>query len=709
MTFSQVLFKTNTFEFKIQHLLLIGILCLAFTISFLIRAEPIKYGYQLNEFDPFFNFRATKFLLDNGLTAYQNWNDELSWYPNGRDVSASSQVILHATTAGLYSVFGGGGSLYEFTILFPIIIGSLTAIIVFALVRVLAGTSAGLFASLFFAIAPSIIVRGTAGWFKSEPLGLFYGLLGLFLFLNALHSKNSKISVFKLIGGGILLAFGLASWGGIQFLIIPLGMFFFTLPFLRNDPKFTLWAIPLFSASILITASIFERPGIQFSLGLGGISLILPSLFIIISYFIQIKSSQKNKKRNTAIFLLGIIVFSMAFLVINAESQIIPLPSFRYLNAINPFLTTSDSLVDSVSEHATNSINQSFFFLSFLMILGGIGIWIIFKNLLKNYSTSKNDLLVFMLIFGLTGVYASSSFIRLELFSSLSIIILASYALSHLTTQFFSSKTRNKKSQKIFLGTFVTIMIFFITTPMFIPGQVNWSTIGNSPPTILNGGSKYVVSTNDWIDTLSWIKNNTPKDAVIASWWDYGYWIETLGERRTFDDNATIDSIAIKNMAKIFFSTPEDAWKQLKEMDADYVLIFVSGQQLNTQNPVPLYLLDGGGEESKMPWLLRISGEDFSKFIHDDQQSGTDYFWQNSLLGNMIPYSPVLYTDGKTQSQTYQLGMFPVYAKNIKYPEDGNGPFRLVYASSSFNNPSPVLVGVLVYQVNSNYIPQSNQ
>ena len=147
----------------------------------MIRSQAADYGFQLNEFDPFFNFRATQYLLDHGVNAYVHWHDTMSWYPIGRDVYSTSQVPLHFTDAILYKIFGAGSSLYDFTIIFPVVFGSLTAIVVFALVRVMGGTTAGLFASLFFAISPPIIVRGTIGWFKSEPLGLFYGLLGLYL------------------------------------------------------------------------------------------------------------------------------------------------------------------------------------------------------------------------------------------------------------------------------------------------------------------------------------------------------------------------------------------------------------------------------------------------------------------------------------------------------------------------------------------------
>ena len=74
--------------------------------------------------------------------------------------------MLHTTAAISYQIFGGNSSLYDFTILFPAVIGSLTVIVIFGLVRLFAGTTAGLFASLLFAVSLPIILRGTVGWFN---------------------------------------------------------------------------------------------------------------------------------------------------------------------------------------------------------------------------------------------------------------------------------------------------------------------------------------------------------------------------------------------------------------------------------------------------------------------------------------------------------------------------------------------------------------
>ena len=231
--------------------------------------------------------------------------------------------MLHTTAAITYQIFGGDSSLYDFTILFPVVFASLTTIVIFALVRVMGGTTAGLFAALFYSISIPLVIRGSIGWFKSEPLGLFYGLLGLYLFLSGIKSENKKIVIFKVIGGGIFLGFGLASWGGIQFFVLPISAFIIALPFIRKDHRFIIWVIPLFVASLLLTVMMFERPGINFVLGAGGLLLIIPTIFLITCIIIQ-KIKQEHQTRNGLVFLFGIILAGSFLVTVNEETNFLP-------------------------------------------------------------------------------------------------------------------------------------------------------------------------------------------------------------------------------------------------------------------------------------------------------------------------------------------------------------------------------------------------
>ena len=661
--------------------------------------QPADYGFELNEFDPFFNFRATKFIVDNGYVEYFAWHDDKSWYPDGRNVSATSQVMLHITTAALYQSFGMGQSLYDFTILFPVIIGSLTTIVIFALVRVLGGTTAGLLASLFFAVSMPVIIRGTVGWFKSEPLGLFYGFLGVYLFLSGIKSDNGKISFFKLIAGGVFVSLGISSWGGSQFFVILLVLFFLGIPFLRKDKKFITWALPVFVSALLLTIAMFERPGVGFVLGYGGLGLIGSTVFVLLFFQIQ-KIKVKNNIRYGFLLLGGFVLVGISSIVTNAVS----LPSFRYLNAVNPFLSSDNTIVQSVAEHSSVTMEQLFPSLSVLMIFSGIGVWLLFHIKENQNFHIKNDMVLFALIIGFVGIYISSAFIRLEIFGSIAVIILASIGVSLLISNVLKKHSKNSLSS-IAKFSFVIVIIVLLTIPVALPVNANWINVVKIPPTILHGGTHFNITTNDWGDALEWIKGNTEHDAVIAAWWDYGYWITAIADRTTLIDNATINQAQIKKVAKIFLSTPDDAWKQLTDMEVDYVLVYVAAQKLSNDIYSPFYALGGGGDEDKKYWLLRIAEMPLHDYLYSDNTTGTEKFWNSTLLGKMIPFTPLGYLDLSeySQAEDYQSG-YVLYLKDIKYSSNSNEPLQLVYVSPSFDRISEGEVsGIIIYKINKEY------
>ena len=286
MSSNQKLFSVGNFDFRLQHLLIIGVLALSVSISMLIRSTPMNYGLELFEFDPFFNFRATEYIVENGYDAYSNWVDEKSWHPFGRDISENSQVVLHVTTSIFYQLFGFNSSLYNFTIIFPLVVGSLTAISVFAFVRVLGGTTAGLLAALMFSISVPVFTRGLVGWFKSEPLGLFFGFLAMYLFVSGILNYRGTSSLIKLVLGGLFLALGLSAWGGILFFIIPIITFYFILPFLKRENNSVIFGIPVFSSSLILYSLLFERTS-DFTLGYVGILILFCTGFVILCEIIK--------------------------------------------------------------------------------------------------------------------------------------------------------------------------------------------------------------------------------------------------------------------------------------------------------------------------------------------------------------------------------------------------------------------------------------
>src|SRR5919198_576526 len=717
----KTVFRRAGFEFQLRHLLVIGVLGIVFTTAFIMRSYPAKYGFYLNEFDPYFDYRPTKYIVDHGLGEYLKWHDTMSWYPEGRNIPQTSQSGLHIVAAFLYDAFGRGTSLLNFVIILPVVLGSLTTIIVFALVRVMGGTSAGMFAALLFAFSPAIIQRGTLGWFNSEPLGLFFGLLAVYLFISAIKHREIKYAIPKAVVGGLVLGLANASWGGIQYFSIPISLFFIALPFFRKDTHIPVYVAITFTLFALISAGSFPRPGISFVFGLPGIALIGSTVFLVIAHFLKKISQGRTEIRNTLFLLVAFIAGTIGIIGAGTYYH----SYFRYLNAINPFLSTQNTLTESVAEHFTPTLVDYFSDYSILLMFAGLGAWMALKR--------RNDMSIFALIIGLTGVYVSATFARLLVFASVGIIVLAGLGIYEVTRSIMetrksssltTAKTRKIKKRlqrendttanltkaRIIKIAYVIVIIFILSIPMVYPPNSNWLISADIPTSIANGGTGYRVKTNDWIDALNWISQNTPKNAVIASWWDYGYWITTLGNRTSLADNGTLNSTRIQTIAKMFIDKPEEGIKTAGQLKADYILIYIVAQRLAGANGTSFYTLGSGGDESKKQWFIRIGGFDENQYLQQDGLTPTPLFWNATLLGKLIPFNVEAYASRDNVQQQYSPGTIALYSKHIKYPEnavDIHQPLSLAYASPSFNSDKPGLVfAVLIYKVNHNYVPK---
>ena len=145
-------------------------------------------------------------------------------------------------------------------------------------------------------------------------------------------------------------------------------------------------------------------------------------------------------------------------------------------------------------------------------------------------------------------------------------------------------------------------------------------------------------------------------------------------------------------------------------LDADYVLINLAVKKLTDDNIMDLYTLkQHGGDETKTFWFIKIADLPITDYLTRDLSGFTDKFWNETLLGKLIPFTPILYVDPdntERQSDTYKPGYIAIYVVDVKFPPDGHGPFQLVYSSPSFaaNNPGP-LTGPIIYKINEEYNP----
>jgi dolichyl-diphosphooligosaccharide--protein glycosyltransferase len=345
---------------------------------------------------------------------------------------------------------------------------------------------------------------------------------------------------------------------------------------------------------------------------------------------------------------------------------------------------------------------------------------------------------IFSLIIGITGVYVSATFARLLVFSSIGIILLASLGLYEVTRSIInyrSSEPTHKKRRRVEghktsqMSTslkiiYASIVVILVSIPVidnggivindklftiFYPPNSNWLSSADIPPSIANGGTGFRVKTNDWIDALNWLSTDTPSKSVVASWWDYGYWITTLGNRTSLADNATINQTRIATIAKMFMDQTENGLKIAKDLKSDYIVVYIVGQRFTGNNGSDLYVLGNGGDESKKQWFIRIGGFDENTYLEQDGFTPKPFFWNSTLLGQLIPFTPVSYILNGAPTGQYEPGATAIFSKDIKYPENATAqqPLRLAYSSDSFRSAKPGLFfGVLIYEVNHNYNPK---
>ena len=121
----------------------------------------------------------------------------------------------------------------------------------------------------------------------------------------------------------------------------------------------------------------------------------------------------------------------------------------------------------------------------------------------------------------------------------------------------------------------------------------------NSSYNDVSNQAKYTGPSVDgqWQNAMSWVRENTSKESIFAHWWDYGYWVQTLGERATVADGGHAQGIydGDHKIGRYVLTTPhpETALSFFKTMNVDYLLI-----DPTDLGKYPAYSKIGGGNGS---------------------------------------------------------------------------------------------------------------
>lgn len=117
----------------------------------------IRHESIIHEYDPAFNFRATKVLTKDGYYRFWNWFDPTAWYPLGRAAGGTLYPGLMATSGAIYNVLhflNIDVNIRDVCVFLAPGFAGLTAWATYMFTKTMKDESAGLLAGIFIAIAP---------------------------------------------------------------------------------------------------------------------------------------------------------------------------------------------------------------------------------------------------------------------------------------------------------------------------------------------------------------------------------------------------------------------------------------------------------------------------------------------------------------------------------------------------------------------------
>jgi dolichyl-diphosphooligosaccharide---protein glycosyltransferase len=187
-----------------------------------------------------------------------------------------------------------------------------------------------------------------------------------------------------------------------------------------------------------------------------------------------------------------------------------------------------------------------------------------------------------------------------------------------------AKKSGNKNTEPGIYGTdtriAVVLNVLFLLLIFVL--HCTWATSNaySSPSVVLASrgpdGSPAVI--DDFREAYYWLRQNTPQDAVVMSWWDYGYQIAGMADRPTLVDNNTWNNSTsspinglplvifitvplpltahIATVGKALSSSEEKAYPIMLKHDVSYVLVLVGS------------LIQYSGDDlNKFLWMIRIA------------------------------------------------------------------------------------------------------
>jgi len=535
----------------------------------------------LTAIDPYMYYRRSSNILENGHqgetlkinpeTGKEQPFDSYRLAPIGSFVSEKPD--LHTYLEYLLYKFSGLNKdspiseKFRAIFLLPVILVILSVIPAFLLMRKLTNDYSAFLGSLILFSIGTFVSRTVAGFVDTDGYVVLFPLIIVAFSVYSLFTKNKKLSIIYSLLSGLFIAIFLWAWGSGWFIFVFLTLSYISYLGYKVLIKIISPKKVEFNFNIIHSFLVFLISSIFFTFLITGQNLIISSLKSIYNNLSNIASvSTTYIWPNVYSSVAELNPASMNNIISSIGGKLVFL-----ISLLGIFHLVYNSAVDFKKKYKNINIAIYiftilwFFFISFknafinysnnspltYLILIFIPIGIAFIANLLDKKTTPNLFFGILISIWLAGtIYMSLNGVRFILLLATPVAIsfaLGVYYICKSFNEFLVKETSLKKDYFI-----SNIVFFFVFLLIFIPmfQQANAISKGTTPN-----------MTDGWYDSLTKIKNESEKNAIITSWWDFGHEFAAIADRGVTFDGASQ-------------TTPRSHWvgKILMENDNEMVL-----------------------------------------------------------------------------------------------------------------------------------------
>ncbi|MFC2143757.1 STT3 domain-containing protein [Candidatus Aenigmatarchaeota archaeon] len=594
-------------------------LLVIFISAFWLRSLPARYG-ELQALDPFHLYRMSEGLVNNNFQLPEN--DLLRYYPLGVNSLYYDYMVpmyLPAITYTLLSTIGLNMHYLHFAILWPAALGALAVLVMYFIGKELFNRKAGLFAAFFLATTPAFITRTSAGFFEKEGIAGLFTLLSIFMFIKAYKSSSWKYGILS----GLSLAVVSGAWGGVRYfyllfsgflgLLILLSAIVLILDHLfdgfesmsdKLEGFFGMAMLKAYLPTILIGTLLFQLLPVHQSLTGAETMISYAVLAALLIRNVIVKFDMISKDKIKAI-IPSILVLGLVVVLVGSMFSDVLYSNLAHISRLIGVIRV-DVVGTTVAENAPGNwgnivgmtgtgwsggiIPQLNFIAPYaaLWILMILGLFL----LLYRFFRTREWIVFFSIVWLLSAIWGVFYAVRLVFLVGPPAALIGGFFMSWFVERLhrFHAKRHSKKDSPRRFGIIHIVILVVAALIIVVNAASAYQYSNNLGPSIciMNTGKPCVTIAEDgsvvlndqqpWYQAMNFL-SETGQDNSVLSWWDFGYWFQTRGNKPSVADGGNIGGPYGDRDHNIayWFTSNNDQWYEwedwMQNLSADYILM----------------------------------------------------------------------------------------------------------------------------------------